>query len=40
MEIAKKLVGLRKQVKNLGALNALFADDIVSVQAVAMQGMP
>ena len=40
MEIAKKLVGLRKQVKNLGALNTLFADDIVSVQAVAMQGMP
>lgn len=31
MEIAKKQVGLCKQGKNMGALNTLFADDIVSV---------
>jgi len=38
MEIAKKLVELCKQGKNLEALNTLFADDVVSVEAVAMPG--
>ena len=36
MEIAKKLVELCKQGKNDVALNTLFADDVVSVEAVPM----
>ncbi|CAH1198635.1 Ketosteroid isomerase-related protein [Candidatus Nitrotoga sp. BS] len=38
MEIAKKLVELCKQGKNLEALSTLFADDVVSVEAVEMPG--
>ncbi|MDW5441767.1 nuclear transport factor 2 family protein [Polaromonas sp. SM01] len=38
MEIAKKLVELCKQGKNAEALDTLFADDVVSVEAVAMPG--
>jgi ketosteroid isomerase-like protein len=40
MEIAKKMVDLCRQGKNLDALNTLFADDVVSVEAVAMPGTP
>jgi hypothetical protein len=36
IEIAKKLVELCKQGKNMEALDILFADDVVSVEAVAM----
>ena len=39
MEIARKLVELCGQGKHLEALDALFADDMVSVEAMAMQGM-
>jgi ketosteroid isomerase-like protein len=39
IEIAKKLVELCKQGKNMEALDILFADDVVSVEAVAMPGM-
>ena len=38
MEIAKKLVELCKQGKNMEALDTLFAQDVVSVEAVAMPG--
>ena len=38
MEIAKKLVELCSQGKNMEALNTLFAADVVSVEAVAMPG--
>jgi ketosteroid isomerase-like protein len=38
MEIARKLVELCKQGKNAEALDTLFADDVVSVEAVAMPG--
>ncbi|MFI5445597.1 SnoaL-like domain-containing protein [Polaromonas sp. UC242_47] len=38
MEIAKKLVELCKQGKNAEALDTLFADEVVSVEAVAMPG--
>ena len=38
MEIAMKLVELCRQGKNLEALDTLFADDVVSVEAVAMPG--
>lgn len=38
MEIAGKLVNLCRQGKNLEALNTLFADDVVSVEAVATPG--
>jgi hypothetical protein len=34
IEIAKKLVELCKQGKNMDALDILFADDVVSVEAV------
>ena len=40
MEIAQKMVDLCRQGKNLEALNTLFADDVVSVEAVAMSGTP
>jgi len=40
MEIAQKMVDLCRQGKNLEALNTLFADDVVSVEAVAMPGTP
>jgi ketosteroid isomerase-like protein len=36
MEIAKKLAELCKQGRNMEALDILFADDVVSVEAVAM----
>ena len=39
MEIGKKLVALCSQGKNMEALDTLFADDVVSVEAVAMPGM-
>ncbi|MEO6025124.1 MAG: nuclear transport factor 2 family protein [Burkholderiales bacterium] len=38
MEIAKQLVELCRQGKNTEALDTLFADDVVSVEAVAMPG--
>ncbi len=38
-EIAKKLVELCKQGKNNEALDTLFAEDMVSVEAVAMPGI-
>lgn len=38
MEIAKKLAEFCRQGKNMDALNTLFADDAVSVEAVAMPG--
>ena len=38
MQIARKLVELCRQGKNLEALETLFADDVVSVEAVAMPG--
>ena len=37
-EIGKKLVDLCKQGKNMDALNALFADDAVSLEPVAPPG--
>jgi ketosteroid isomerase-like protein len=39
MEIAKKLVDLCRQGKNMEALNTLFADDVVSVEAGVPPGM-
>ena len=39
MEIAQKMVELCRQGKNMEALETLFSDDVVSVEAVAMQGM-
>lgn len=39
MEIARKLVELCKQGKNMEALDTLFAADVVSVEAGAMPGM-
>ena len=39
MEIAKKLADLCKQGKNRDALDTLFADDVVSVEAGAPPGM-
>lgn len=39
IEIAKKMVGLCRQGKNIEALNTLFADDVVSVEAAAPPGM-
>ncbi len=40
MQIAKQMVELCKQGKNMEALNTLFADDVVSVEAGAPPGMP
>jgi ketosteroid isomerase-like protein len=39
MEIARKMVELCQQGKNAEALDTLFADDLVSVEAAAMPGM-
>ena len=39
MEIGRKLVALCGQGKSAEALDTLFADDVVSVEAVAMPGM-
>ena len=39
MEIGKKLVELCSQGKNMEALNTLFAEDAISVEAMAMPGM-
>ena len=39
MEIANKLADLCRQGKNAEALATLYADDVVSVEAVAMPGM-
>jgi ketosteroid isomerase-like protein len=39
MEIANELAALCRQGKNLDALNKLFAEDIVSVEAGAPPGM-
>ena len=38
MEIARKLVELCRQGKNVEALDTLFAKDVISVEAVAMPG--
>ena len=38
MEIATKMVELCRQGKNMEALNTLFAEDVVSVEAMAMPG--
>jgi ketosteroid isomerase-like protein len=38
MDIANKMIALCKQGKNEEALNTLFAEDAVSVEAVAMEG--
>jgi ketosteroid isomerase-like protein len=38
IEIAKKLAELCEQGRNMEALDILFADDVVSVEAVAMPG--
>ena len=40
MDIANKMVALCREGKNHEALETLFADDMVSVEAVAMPGMP
>ncbi len=40
MEIAQKLVELCRQGKNIEALDTLFADDVVSVEACEMPGAP
>lgn len=40
MEIAKKLADLCREGKNLQALDTLYADDVVSIEAVAMPGGP
>lgn len=39
MDIAKKMVELCRQGKNMEALSTLFADDMVSVEAGAPPGM-
>lgn len=39
MDIAKKMVDLCRQGKNMEALSTLFADDVVSVEAAASPGM-
>ena len=39
MQIGRKLVELCGQGRNLEALDTLYADDVVSVEAVAMPGM-
>ena len=39
MEIAKKLVDLCRQGKNVEALDTLFSDDVVSVEAGVPPGM-
>ena len=39
MEIANKLVELCRQGKNMESLNTLYADDAVSVEAGASEGM-
>jgi ketosteroid isomerase-like protein len=39
-EVAEKLVGLCKEGKNQEAIDSLYADDIVSVEAQAAEGMP
>lgn len=40
MEIANKLAELCKQGKNMEALDTLFAQDVVSVEALAMPDAP
>ena len=40
LEIGKKLVHLCKQSKNLEAIESLYAHDITSVEAFAMNGAP
>lgn len=40
MDIARKMVDLCRQGKNLEALDTLFADDMVSVEACDMPGAP
>jgi hypothetical protein len=39
-EIGEKLVALCTEGKNLDALNTLFSDDAVSIEAVSMPDMP
>lgn len=39
MEIANKMVALCKEGKNVEAIEALFADDVESVEAMAAPGM-
>jgi ketosteroid isomerase-like protein len=40
LEVGKKLVELCKQGKNQEAMDALYAPDIVSIEAAAMAGSP
>ena len=40
LDVAKQLVDLCKQGKNLDAIDQLYADDIVSIEACAMPEMP
>lgn len=39
MDLANKMVALCREGKNHEALETLFADDMVSVEAAAMPGM-
>lgn len=39
-EIGEKLVGFCREGRNIDAINELYADDVVSVEAAAMEGMP
>jgi hypothetical protein len=39
MAIAEKLAALCKEKKNIEALDTLFADDVVNIEAVAQPGM-
>lgn len=38
--VGEKLVGLCKQGKNMEAVETLYADDVMSIEAVAGQDMP
>lgn len=40
LDVGKKLVELCRQGKNMDAMEALYAPDIVSVEAAAMPGSP
>lgn len=40
MEMARKMVDLCRQGKNLEALDTLFADEMVSIEACEMPGAP
>ncbi len=40
LEIGKKLVGLCQEGKGMEAIETLYADDVVSIEAMDMEGMP